>query len=471
MLDEDVAEATLKAAESKVSFLLAEIRLEERNMRQLAVKSAQVSNVSSLRDSGMNVRIVLESGIGFASSNRVSKAEGKKLVEQAIRLAKSAKRKTPVSLSSEPVTKTSWEVRQKTPLVDVSVEEKLAFLNGLDKAVMKTGIKVQGRYYEARDYELSGYFANSEGSRIRSFVPRLVLEGYNLVSSKGETEQSIRQWGATGGWEKVGEWDLENVLPAEVRMLKKQIDQGRRVKPGVFDLVCGSEVAGIAAHESCGHPMEGDRVLGREMSQAGRSFVSADMLGKKIGSAYATVIDDPTVPGSYGYYAYDQEGVKARPRYLYKEGLINEFLHNRETASKMGVNSNGSSRSEFYMREPIVRMANTFVAPGDFEEDELIGSVKNGVLMHSFTEWNIDDKRYNQKYVSREAYFIKDGELAGPARKCTIEITTPGFWGAIDAVSKKVGFDAAECGKGDPMQAMAVCTGGPMLRLRGVVLR
>jgi TldD protein len=116
-------------------------------------------------------------------------------------------------------------------------------------------------------------------------------------------------------------------------------------------------------------------------------------------------------------------------------------------------------------------MANTFVAPGDFQEDELIGSIKNGILMNSFTEWNIDDKRYNQKYVSREAYFVSDGELGGPARKCILEITTPGFWGAVDAVSKKVEFSAAECGKGDPMQGAAVFTGGPMIRLRSVALK
>ncbi|MBU0624578.1 MAG: TldD/PmbA family protein, partial [Candidatus Thermoplasmatota archaeon] len=349
--------------------------------------------------------------------------------------------------------------------------DKLAFLRELDSLVVKTGVKVQGRYYELIDYEIGGFFANSEGSRIRSFIPRVVLGASNMVSSKGELAMSLREWGACGGWEKVEEWDLGRVLPAEVRMLKNQIDHGRMLKPGVYDLVCGSEVTGIAAHESCGHPMEADRILGREMSQAGRSFVSQDMIGKKIGSKYATVIDDPTVPGTYGYYLYDQEGVKARPRHLYKEGLINEFLQNRETASRMNLKSNGSSRSEYYLREPIARMANTFVAPGDFQEDELIGSVKDGVLMRSFTEWNIDDKRYNQKYVSREAYFVKDGELAGPAKKCTLEITTPGFWGAIDAVSKKVVFDAAECGKGDPMQGMAVCTGGPMLRLRSVTLK
>lgn len=471
MLDEDVAEATLRTIGSKATVLLAEVRLEERNMRELAVKSSQVSSLNSLEDSGMNVRVVLPTGIGFASSNHVSRVEGARLAKQALRLAKGGKRKSPVALSSEQPVRTSWAVSQKRSLIDVTTEDKLAFLRELDSHVVKTGVKVQGRYYELIDYEIGGFFANSEGSRIRSFIPRVVIGASNMISSKGELAMSLREWGACGGWEKVDEWDLVQVLPAEVRMLKNQIDHGRMLKPGVYDLVCGSEVTGIAAHESCGHPMEADRILGREMSQAGKSFVSQDMIGKKIGSRYATVIDDPTVPGSYGYYLYDQEGVKARPRHLYKEGLINEFLQNRETASRMNLKSNGSSRSEYYLREPIARMANTFVAPGDFQEDELIGSVRDGVLMRSFTEWNIDDKRYNQKYVSREAYFVKDGELAGPAKKCTLEITTPGFWGAIDAVSKKVELDAAECGKGDPMQGMAVCTGGPMLRLRSVALK
>jgi TldD protein len=471
MIDEDIALATLREAESKQGILLAEVRLEERNHRHMAVKEGQVSSVIFAHDRGMNVRVVMPSGTGFASANELSRAEGLRLLQKAFRQAKGGRRRAEVSLSSEPAVKTTWEVHQKRPLVDVTTDEKLGVLQGVDRAVMKTKVKVRGRFYELRDYEIESFFANSEGSRIRSFLPRVVLDSVNLVTSKAESAQSIRSWGATGGWEKVESWALDEVLPQEMRMLKAQLDKGKGVKPGTYDLVCGPEVAGIAAHESCGHPMEADRIIGREMSQAGRSFVSPDMLGKRIGSEYATVIDDPTLPGAYGYYAYDEEGVKARPRFLYKAGLINEFLHNRETASTLGVQSNGSSRSEFYLREPIVRMANTFVAPGDFEDDEIFGDVKDGVLMHSFTEWNIDDKRFNQKYVSREAYFIKDGEVAGPAKNCALEITTPGFWGAIDAVSKKLDFVSAECGKGDPLQAMSVFTGGPMVRLRKVALR
>ncbi|MGQ9588087.1 MAG: TldD/PmbA family protein [Thermoplasmata archaeon] len=471
MIDEDIALKVLDAAQEKAHVLLAEVRLEERESRELAVRAGQVSNLTRLGDAGMNVRLVLPSGIGFASCNGISRQDGLRLVQNAYRQARSGRRKNPVSVSAESPVRTSWAVRENRRLADVSPEEKLAFLREIDAAIVGTGVNVKGRYFELKDYEITGLFVSSEGSSIRSFLPRVKIEAQNLVSHEGQTEQSFREFGATGGWEKAAGWELDRELPREAMMLKNLIEKGKRVTPGVKDLVCGPEVAGIAAHESCGHPMEADRVLGREMSQAGRSFVSPDMVGQRIGSMYATVIDDPTVPGSYGYYAYDQEGVKARPRCLYKEGIISEFLHNRETASRLGLKSNGSSRCCSYLREPIIRMANTYIAPGDFEDDEMIGSIKEGILMRSFTEWNIDDKRYNQKYVSREAYFIEDGELAGPARRCVLEITTPGFWNAIDAVSKKVDYTAAECGKGDPMQDMAVWTGGPMLRLRGVMLR
>lgn len=268
MLDEDVAEATLRAIGSKATVLLAEVRLEERNMRGLAVKSSQVSSLNSLEDSGMNVRVVLPTGIGFASSNRVSRVEGARLAKQALRLAKGGKRKSPVTMSSEQPVRTTWAVSQKRSLIDVTTEDKLAFLRELDSLVAKTGVKVQGRYYELTDYEIGGFFANSEGSRIRSFIPRVVIEASNMVSSKGELAMSLREWGASGGWEKVDEWDLGRVLPAEMRMLKNQIDHGKMLKPGVYDLVCGSEVTGIAAHESCGHPMEADRILGREIGRA-----------------------------------------------------------------------------------------------------------------------------------------------------------------------------------------------------------
>ena len=471
MIDEDIAEHTLDQVAAKASPKLAEVKLESFSSREMSIKSGQVHSVSSSTDAGMYVRVVLDTGIGFASANRMSKSAGADLARRAVKLAKSGKRRERVKLSPEKASKAKWAVRQRTALRDVSSEDRMSYLKSLDLAVTDTKLKVQGRFFEVADTETTAYLASTDGARISSFLPRIRMNCLNMVTSKGQTEQSFREWGSVGGWERTEEWGAGPALTQEMRMLKDLIDKGKAVKPGTYDLICGPEVTGIASHESCGHPMEADRILGREMSQAGKSFVKPEMIGEVIGSEHATVIDDPTVPGSYGYYEYDDEGVRAKPRFLYKDGVINEFLHNRETAGKLGVKSNASSRSSVYWKEPIVRMANTFVAPGDLEEGEMISSVKDGIFMNSFTEWNIDDKRFNQKYVSREAYFVRNGKVAGPARNCVLEITTPRFWKSLDGVSKKLELFAAECGKGDPMQGAAVYAGGPMLRLRGVSLR
>ncbi len=150
--------------------------------------------------------------------------------------------------------------------------------------------------------------------------------------------------------------------------------------------------------------------------------------------------------------------------------MINEFLHNRETAYIFGVKSNASARASSYDKEPIVRMANTFMLPGDYSSEELIEGVSEGVLICRFTEWNIDDRRFNQRYVGSEAYFIRGGRVKETVRRPVLEITTPALYSSVDAVGKDLEFYPGLCGKGDPDQAVPVWFGGPSIRLRGVRL-
>jgi TldD protein len=210
--------------------------------------------------------------------------------------------------------------------------------------------------------------------------------------------------------------------------------------------------------------------MGREAAQAGESYLSVSSLGMEVGSQVVNVVDDPTMPRSFGFYLYDEECVKARKRYLIKEGRINEFLQNRETAAATGTSSNAAARATSYDREPIVRMANTYMEPGDHSFEELISDIRRGVFVKNFTEWNIDDRRFNQKYVGHEAYMIEDGELGLPVRNPAIEMTTVGFFKAIDAVGNDLLYWAATCGKGDPMQGAPVWACGPTVRLRGIKL-
>jgi len=425
-------------------------------------------------DSGFCVRLIANGGIGFASTNKWSKEEAKKAVDLALKYAKGAKRKEKLVFAKEKAVKTKWTVKQKKKIENVSPEERISTFVEINKALSSCGVKIAATMSQCMMHLSTKYFVNSEGSKISSFIPKIGAFIFVTVAEEGKTEQAYEQFGYSGGWEAFKEWNVAEKLIHNAKVLKDVITKAKAVRAGNMDLVCGSEVTGIAAHESCGHPMEADRILGREMSQAGRSFIYKGgqyWIGTKIGSKVVTVVDDPTIEHSYGYYPYDDEGVKARRRFLYKNGVINEFLHNRESAAKLDTRSNGSSRSINYDREAIVRMANTFVLPGDLSEEELLEDVKYGVYMKSFTEWNIDDKRFNQRYVGREAYLIENGELKHPVARPIIETTTPKFWTAVDAVSKKVEFDAATCGKGDPSQGVPVYTGGPCIRLREVFVK
>src|SRR5207247_9657053 len=158
--------------------------------------------------------------------------------------------------------------------------------------------------------------------------------------------QTDRKYGRSGGWEGIGEWDLRKRVIDAARSMQRTLAEGKKSPEGKMDLVAGPQVAGIASHESCGHPTEADRVLGREASQAGKSFIPPDGAGMRVGSEVVNVVDDPTVEHSIAYYATDDEGVKARRRYLYKEGRVAEFLHNRETAAALGTRRNGATRAD-----------------------------------------------------------------------------------------------------------------------------
>jgi TldD protein len=278
----------------------------------------------------------------------------------------------------------------------------------------------------------------------------------------------FQQLGGAGGWEVMESLDLASYIPKRATEVARALKSDRKPPADTVDVVLGPEVSGLASHESSGHPEEADRVLGREAAQAGESYLKPGSLGVRIGSEEAYVSDDPTIPGSMGFYLYDDEGVKARKRSLIEAGLVKELLQNRATASEFGVESNGSARAIQFDREPIIRMANTYVEPGDFTPEELIEDVKDGVYIKSFMEWNIDDKRLNGRYVGLESFLVQNGEVKDSLHDPVLEIATPKFWGSIDARANDLTFVSATCGKGDPMQGAPVWTGGPHVRLRRI---
>ncbi len=469
--DFDLAEFAVGRA-LKQGAKFADARLENDSFNSFLLKNG-VAEVSGFEDSsGLGVRVLVDRTAGFAATNNLSRASVKAAVDAAIRDAKRcSKLDNGIVLCRGEPNSAKYEVRQKVALDSLGPDKKLAELFEIEKAIAATKINVPYRFLSLSDSTVEKYYVNSEGSRIFSRIPSVNFYYYLTVVDGGRSSQRYWQYGKSAGFEALKEFSLPEVLSEEVIALKKNMDNGVKPPKGKVDVVVAPQITGIMVHESGGHPYEADRILGREAAQAGESFITGESLGMQLGSKAVNIIDDPSIPNSFGFYMYDDEGIKAEKKQLMKNGKIVGLLHCRETAAAMKTMSNASARASAYDREAIVRMSNTMIEPGDCSEDELIEGVKSGIYMKTFSEWNIDDRRVNQKYVGADAYLIKNGRIAGPVVRPTLEITTFALYRAIDAVANNVEHHAGSCGKGEPMQAIPVWFGGPSMRIRNVVMR
>jgi TldD protein len=470
-MDKSIAEFSIKLAQ-KLGASYAEARLENSWGEGFALRNGNPEPAGFSEDSGVGIRVLADGALGFASTNKLDKKSIKFLVQQAVANAKRAAtlNDNKIQFVAEKPNKNRTIHKQKISFKSISAKDKLLYLQDLDKAIISSKYNVQQRDLSVDMSVEKKYFVNSEGSNIYSETPLFNVLYVVTIKQGAKTNHTYKELGANLGWEAAKSLKVKPRVLDKLRSLQLNLQKGVSVPREKLDVIISPEVAGIIAHESCGHPYEADRIFGREAAQAGESFVNLAMIGSRIGTAVVNLVDDPTVANKVGSYVYDDEGVKSRKKWLIKKGIITELLHNRETAGKMGLHSNASSRAVAYASEPIPRMSNTYFMPGSWGEDELIKDTKRGVYIKSFTEWNIDDKRFNFKAVGNDAYLIKNGKLAQPVRTPALELTTPQIYSSIDALTKKVKFDVGNCGKGEPMQLIPVTMGGPHVRLRGITV-
>ncbi|MEM2122350.1 MAG: TldD/PmbA family protein [Candidatus Bathyarchaeia archaeon] len=464
---EDFGELAVKTlSESCVEYGEARLRIEK--VQALSINTGELEPANLMIRKGIGIRALVNGSLGFASTNILEKDEVEETALKSVKLAKASSHmtKAPISLSFEDYFETKWRTKVKEDPQNVSVEDKVSLLQDLDK--IASGEGCPKRVLNISESIESTLFITTEGMKVSGEVTRVSFIGLLTAIGDSGSAQRIIQRGETSGWESIANWNLPDLIRREAGSLREVAECTASSPVGSMDLILGPEVVGIICHEACGHPQEADRILGREAAQAGESYVTPEMLGFKIGSEAVTIIDDPTFERGFGSYSFDDEGVKARPRVLIKEGKINEFLQNRETAPLFGCKSNASARAIGYDREPIIRMSNTYMKPGEHSFEELVGEVEDGVFIKSFMEWNIDDRRWNQRYVGLEAFRIRKGEFEERIRDPVLEITTSSLFSCIDAASKELEFEAAICGKGEPMQSAPVWHGGPTIRLRGV---
>jgi TldD protein len=352
-LDVDVLRGFVESV-SGPGFEYVEARFHSRGFTQLFFINGVLAGAHTGVDSGVSFRVLYNGGLGFSATSDVTRDGLRDALSRAVSSARasSLRVKSRISMSPARLGSTSYRVLEVRPLDGLSVEDKIREVQervkGLDAPrdpVRLTSYTVV--YNEVVERKL---IVTSDGGLVESVIPRVSIT-YNLSATTGD--RRANRWNmvaGSGGFELVERLRFDSEMRDDVESLYVNLVKAGSPPRGRMDVILSPEIVGLSVHESIGHPSEADRILGREAAQAGLSY-RRDYKDPIIGSPHVTVYDDPTIPGSYGFYLYDDEGVPARRRVLIDRGRLAELLHNRETASAYGVESNASARATDYRSE------------------------------------------------------------------------------------------------------------------------
>jgi TldD protein len=434
-----------------------DIRLAESSGTLIEIEKGRTRSTSSFAVRGFGVRVLHNGAWGFASSTRIGGAEIKKAIDSAYRQVSSKLWKRVVKLSPE----TNIENAEKTFKEDpqnVSFKRKLDTALEADSAARahKGVTNTLTVYGDAMETWLVG---NSAGSVIRfnNSFPRLSIAVFakdpnttNVIRKTidGNCGFEIFRGGAPGAMGKAAAKEALSLLGA------------KPVKGGKYDVVLDPDMAGVYAHEAIGHASEADGVVSNNSMLAGR-------LGEAVGPESITIIDDPTITGASGSFSFDSEGSRSIKRTIIDRGVINEYLHTLETASRLNMKANGAARASNPTHPPIARMSNTFIKSGEFKSD-IIEDIKFGVAFYGMQYGYTDPRNGNFMFKSQYGRIIRNGKLREYVRDAALTGNTLDVLKRVDAVSSNFALEGGSCGKEE--QWVPVTSGGPSIRIRGVVV-
>jgi TldD protein len=455
----------------------ADIRHIKRQTQDLAVKNGKVENFFEDSSSGIGVRVLYKGSWGFAGTNNTDEKSILAVAEKAFRLARSASRvKTlDVVLSEIPTVKDTYKTPVKIDPFEVPLEKKIETLLNCDEIMSsEKEIKVRRGFFVA--FKENKHFISTEGADINQEII-WCGGGISALVTNGEEAQvrsypaSFRGNFSTSGYEFFESLELEKHA-AGVAKEAVELINAPQCPSEKTTMLLGRDQLALQIHESCGHPIELDRVLGMEASFAGTSFLTPDKRGNfQYGSDLVNLYGDASVPGGLGTFAYDDEGVPAQRFDIVKEGLFENYLTSRETAVLFEEKSNGTVRADGWQRMPMIRMTNINLEPGDWTIDEMIKDTEKGVLFDTNRSWSIDQQRLNFQFGCQIAYKIENGSIEGIFKNPTYTGITYDFWRSCDAIAGKDEWQmwgTPNCGKGEPMQTMFVGHGCSTARYRDV---
>ena len=452
----------------------ADARVMVSRRQHLEALNETIESLEQSESAGVGVRALIGSSWGFFATAEPGEARRAGESAAAIARASSTVPGPPLALADVPVVEAHYETPHDEDPFAVSLSEKADLVIGVTKAMQAVdGVALARGFLTAWDTEK--YFVSSQGHRISQHL--VECGGGMDATAVGEAEtqrrsypQSFGQYHA-GGYEVIRRFDLpghaERVAGEAVALLSAP-----ECPAATTDLILESSQLALQIHESVGHAIELDRILGWEAAFAGTSFLELSRLGSlKYGSPLMNITADATLQGALGTFGYDDEGTPAQCVDIVKEGRWVGVLSGRDSAALAGLPPGGMVRGDGYNRLPMVRMTNVGLLPGDSSLDEIIAATDDGILMATNRSWSIDDKRLNFQFGCEIAWEVRNGSLGRMLKNPTYTGITPEFWGSLDMLAggaEWIHWGVPNCGKGQPMQTARTGHSAAPARFRNV---
>jgi TldD protein len=457
----------------------ADVRAIESRIESFETKNGRLRGIERGESIGLGVRALADGAWGFAATSEMTPAAAERAAKEAVAIARASARvrPAPIALAEQEAYVARWETPYVVDALRVPAEKKIEHLLAVDAALRAVkGVKISRASMTLRDKRQ--VYVSSAGARIEQTI-RWTGAGCSATAVDEKDAQTRSYPAAFGGQHAGGGYEVVTGLRllehapriAEEAAALLTAPQCPAVEA---DLILGSSQLGLQIHESCGHPIELDRVLGSEANYAGTSFLTLDRLkeGFRYGSSVVNLIADSLAPGGLGTFGYDDEGVPAQRWDIVREGIFKGYLTSRETAGAVGLaRSQGTMRASGHNRIPLVRMTNVSLEPGEGTLEEIVADTRDGVLMDVNRSWSIDQRRYNFQFVCESGWEIKNGKRTRLLKNPSYQGITPEFWGSCDRVaglSEWVLWGVPNCGKGEPGQSMGTGHGASPARFRKV---
>ena len=460
----------------------ADVRVVDDRSRALATKNGKISHASDGESLGIGIRVLADGAWGFAASDDLSRAAVEATAARAVAIAKASARvkQQDVRLAPEKPVTAEWTTPYQIEPFTISVDQNIDLLFKIDSELRSVaGVTMAETNMNFRREEQ--WFVSSEGANIHQTKYSTGV-GYAAHAFAGSEIQKRSYPTSYGGqWQNKGyELIHELKLVENARRIGEEavaLHKADQCPEGTFTIVLDDAQLGLQIHESIGHPIELDRVLGMEANFAGTSFLTLEKLRKlRYGSDLVNVVADARQehgPG-LGTFGFDDEGVPAQCTPIITNGLFTGYLSSRETAHAIGADrSGGTLRAEGWNRLPIIRMTNVSILPGEgpLTLEQLIADTDQGVFMQTNRSWSIDDKRYNFQFGCEIGWEIKNGKRVRMLKNPSYSGITTEFWNSLDAICSRdewTLWGTPNCGKGQPQQVMGTGHGAAPARFRDI---